>query len=122
MKQKGRTPLSQVAASIAVLAMLCIPGGWATAEGPPRVFLLDAAQLQAARVAIAQRDPAVMPAWTALKADADKALAVDRFSVVDKTTTPPSGDKHDYMSQAPYWWPNPKTTGRPSLYPPRRGA
>ena len=49
-----------------------------------------------------------MPAWAALKADADKALAVDRFSVVDKTTTPPSGDKHDYMTQAPYWWPDPK--------------
>ena len=32
----------------------------------------------------------LMPAWTALKADADKALTVDRFSVVDKTTTPPS--------------------------------
>jgi hypothetical protein len=23
---------------------------------------------------------------------------------------PPSGDKHDYMSIAPYWWPNPKTS------------
>ncbi len=42
------------------------------------------------------------------KADAGKALALERFSVVDKTTTPPSGDKHDYMTQAPYWWPDPK--------------
>ena len=108
MSRKVETRLSQVAALIAVLAMLCIPGAWATAEGPPRVFLLDAARLQAARVAIAQRDPAVMTAWAALKADADKALTVDRFSVVDKTTTPPSGDKHDYMTQAPYWWPDPK--------------
>jgi alginate lyase len=108
MSRKVETPLSQVAALIAVLAMLCIPGAWATAEGPPRVFLLDAARLQAARVAIAQRDPAVMPAWAALKADADKALVSDRFSVVDKPTTPPSGDKHDYMTQAPYWWPDPK--------------
>jgi hypothetical protein len=61
-----------------------------------------------ARTAIAQHGAAVTPAWTALKADADKALALERFSVVDKTTTPPSGDKHDYMTQAPYWWPDPK--------------
>ena len=26
-----------------------------------------------------------------------------------KELAPPSGDKHDYMSIAPYWWPNPKT-------------
>lgn len=30
-------------------------------------------------------------------------------SVMDKDVVPPSGDKHDYMSQGPYWWPNPDT-------------
>ena len=50
-----------------------------------------------------------MPAWTALRADAEKALTITRFSVVDKAIAPPSGDKHDYMSQAPYFWPNPAT-------------
>ena len=29
--------------------------------------------------------------------------------MVNKRATPPSGDKHDYMSQATYFWPNPKT-------------
>lgn len=28
---------------------------------------------------------------------------------MDKTYTPPSGNKHDYVSMAPYWWPNPGT-------------
>lgn len=28
-------------------------------------------------------------------------------SVVDKASPPPSGDLHDYASQAPYWWPDP---------------
>ena len=28
------------------------------------------------------------------------------FSVTDKTNEPPSGDKHDYLSMAPYWWPD----------------
>jgi hypothetical protein len=29
---------------------------------------------------------------------------------VQKDVTPPSGDKRDYMSLAPYWWPNPDST------------
>ena len=36
------------------------------------------------------------------------------FSVVDKAILPPSGDRHDYLSIGPYWWPNPDTAdGRP---------
>lgn len=38
------------------------------------------------------------------------------FSVMDKKETPPSGDKHDYMSLAPYWWPDPsKPNGQPYI-------
>ena len=94
--------------AVVAVTMLCISAWLAAADTPPRVFLLDAGLLQSTRAAIAQHDPAVMPAWDALKADADKALTVERFSVVDKATIPPSGDKHDYMTQAPYWWPDPK--------------
>jgi hypothetical protein len=89
--------------SVASVALLL-----AAPDTSPRLFLLDTSALQSARAAIAQQSAAITPAWTALRADADKALALERFSVVDKTTTPPSGDKHDYMTQAPYWWPDPK--------------
>jgi hypothetical protein len=37
---------------------------------------------------------------------ADKALDFKLVTVVDKPSTPPSGDKHDYMSLSPYWWPD----------------
>jgi len=38
------------------------------------------------------------------------------FSVMDKAVTPPSGDKHDYMSHAPYFWPDPsKPNGLPYI-------
>ncbi len=30
-------------------------------------------------------------------------------SVTDKPIVPASGDKHDYMSMSPYWWPDPNT-------------
>src|SRR5262249_16718452 len=38
------------------------------------------------------------------------------FSVIHKEQTPPSADKHDYMSQAPYFWPDPsKPDGKPYI-------
>ncbi|KAF8177692.1 chondroitin AC/alginate lyase [Pholiota molesta] len=33
------------------------------------------------------------------------------WSVMDKAVTPPSGNKHDYMSWAPYWWPDCSNVG-----------
>jgi hypothetical protein len=45
---------------------------------------------------------------------ADESLKQGVFSVVQKTQIPPSGDKHDYISIGPYWWPDPiKEAGLP---------
>ena len=47
---------------------------------------------------------------------ADAALRMKPTSVVDKKLTPPSGDKHDYLSLAPYFWPDKsKPDGKPYL-------
>jgi hypothetical protein len=46
-----------------------------------------------------------------LLADAEKALGSGPFSVMQKTRVPPSGDKHDFLSIAPYWWPDPSKPG-----------
>ncbi len=40
--------------------------------------------------------------------EADKYLTTKLVTVMDKPMTPPSGDKHDYMSMGRYWWPDPK--------------
>lgn len=38
------------------------------------------------------------------------------YSVMNKAQLPPSGDKHDYMSQGPYWWPDSsKSNGLPYI-------
>ena len=56
------------------------------------------------------------PALRQLLDDAHAALAVRPFSIVEKTSVPPSGDKHDYLSLAPYAWPDPgKPNGLPYL-------
>jgi len=70
----------------------------------PRVFLLDQQALE--KVKNAGRDSETL---AAVKRAADRALGEGPFSVMQKEQVPPSGDKHDYMSQAPYFWPNPKT-------------
>ncbi len=45
---------------------------------------------------------------------ADGALERGPYSVIDKSTIAPSGDRHDYWHPAPYWWPNPsKPDGLP---------
>lgn len=44
-----------------------------------------------------------------LRQQAADAITRGPFTVVHKTTLPPSGDPHDYWHPAPYYWPNPKT-------------
>lgn len=65
--------------------------------------------LEKAKAMVAAGDEAAVKACKKVVADADKALAVTPPSVMQKTKVPPSGDKHDYMSIAPYFWPNPAT-------------
>jgi hypothetical protein len=54
-------------------------------------------------------DAALRPAMEALRREADKALTSGPFSVTRKERVAPGGDKHDYLSLAPYWWPDPKS-------------
>jgi hypothetical protein len=51
------------------------------------------------------------PALDSLIKQADPALRLPASSVMDKKSKPPSGDKHDYMSVGPYWWPDPTKPG-----------
>ena len=74
----------------------------------PRVFLLNAQKLAETKVRIQSGDKSFDSALAKLESDARKALKQEPVSVVTKEATPPSGDKHDYMSQAPYFWPDPK--------------
>ena len=83
---------------------------------PPRVFLLDAKKLEATKQQIRNGDPKLAAALAKLERDAQKALTSGPFSVTSKEVTPPSGDKHDYMSQAPYFWADPsKPDGLPYI-------
>ena len=59
-------------------------------------------------------EPFYATAYQALQAEADKLLDVQPLSVMMKEKVPASGNKHDYMSQARYYWPDPtKPDGLP---------
>lgn len=86
----------------------------ATSDRTRPLLLLDRAHLADVAARTRRGDPGLKASLAALEEDARKALTFGPVSVMDKTMTPPSGDKHDYMSQAPYWWPDPsKPNGRP---------
>lgn len=75
----------------------------------PSVFALNMKSLDKNKSKIANNDPAIKAAYKQLLKDADKAMKFGPVSVMEKMNNPPSGDKHDYMSLAPYHWPNPET-------------
>ncbi len=65
----------------------------------------DYKALLSRKAAMAQKEPRYL---ARLIKRADLILDKDPESVMLKKAIPPSGDKHDYMSVAPYWWPDPK--------------
>jgi len=69
----------------------------------------DFTGLQTKKEKILDGDRDALEFFNDLIKEADEAMNSGPYSVVHKTGVPPSGDKHDYMSLAPYWWPNPDT-------------
>jgi len=51
---------------------------------------------------------------------ADYLNTLGPWSVMNKTVTPPSGSKHDYLSWAPYYWPNCTGVGNTTVLPPEQ--
>lgn len=89
--------------------LLVVFGLMIGATNASTLLLLDKENLDQIKTKIDRQDPFVMPAYQTLISKAEKALSMGRLSVVEKSLTPPSQDKHDYMSLGPYFWPNPKT-------------
>jgi hypothetical protein len=87
-----------------------------TATNHPRVFGVSPGALARSKERLATNDALLLPAFKKLKSDANKALLVAPASVMEKPRAGASGDKHDYLSQAPYFWPNPaKPDGLPYI-------
>ena len=90
-----------------IILLLQAPGAGGQAPDAPLVFTMRAEALVRARELVRAKSASVTDAYAALIRDADKALAAPVVAVTDKhTLLPPSGNKHDYFSLSPYWWPD----------------
>ncbi|MBN9298153.1 MAG: alginate lyase family protein [Filimonas sp.] len=79
-------------------------------------LLLDSARLSKAKALYQKRDGDVVALVKPIVEESNKLLTLVPKSILEKSFTPPSGDKHDYMSMAPYFWPDPtKPDGKPYI-------
>lgn len=98
-----------IGAAAALVAAAPAPAQQQHQETPDTV-VIQGWRLEVAKAKIAHGDKTYTKALSHLTAQADSWLGQGPWTVTSKEKTPPSGDKHDYASQAPYWWPNPNTT------------
>ncbi|HVW62806.1 MAG TPA: alginate lyase family protein [Puia sp.] len=70
----------------------------------PNVLLMDAGALAKMKEDAASQNPDAVKYAAQIRQQADRLLDMQPVSVMFKLRTPPSGNKHDYMSQAPYFW------------------
>ncbi|KAJ5460081.1 uncharacterized protein N7458_001633 [Penicillium daleae] len=80
----------------------------------PQTVVLDGCKLEEARRRLQDgTDRALQATLEVLTREADTWLTQGPWSVTMKRTLGPSGDVHDYVSQAPYWWPSDSPDGKP---------
>lgn len=103
-----------VTAKISILLTLFFAAYPSVHGQAPATIVLDGKTLEANRTS---NDTAIKNAIADVQKKADQLVKARRtYSVTNKSQTPPSGDKHDYMSQGPYWWPDPsKPNGLPYI-------
>lgn len=105
----------RIVLGLAMLAMAVFASG-AAEVAPPKYFGAPPGALAQVKARLKQGDKSYEPALQALLQEADRALHVAPPSVMEKTKLPPSGDMHDYMSTAPYFWPDPaRSNGLPYI-------
>lgn len=111
--KSGSAELRRCKANIILLLFLIsffsstrIQASWQTKN---KLTLCDFAEMYSQKNRIIEKEPEALVLYNNLIEKANKALRVRPFSVMNKTGVPPSDNKHDYMTLAPYFWPNPNT-------------
>lgn len=99
---------------VILILLTCLPTHAGVAL--PICYGNDPVILARTKARLAAGDVALQSAYKNLIKDANKALQNEPPSVTDKPKAPPSGDIHDYMTTAPYFWPDPqKPDGMPYI-------
>ncbi|MFE2424551.1 alginate lyase family protein [Streptomyces hokutonensis] len=102
----ARPRLGVLLAAVATLTAVVVPSAAARPlSAAPGTAVLDGARLQQTKLRLHDGDPQLRRALGNLTTRADNWLNQGPWTVVDKPKPSPGGDVHDYLSQAPYWWP-----------------
>jgi hypothetical protein len=75
----------------------------------PNTVFWDGRHLASLRNGRLEKDPQYKEIVKRLRKNARIARERGPYSVVESPEVAPSGDEHDYVSYARYWWPNPDT-------------
>src|SRR5262249_4682800 len=106
---------------VALMGISLLPGGASGDPTPgadqtvePNVVSTNPAELAAIKAKLGADARFLRPALNRLIEDADKALKQRPLSVLDKKKSVAGAGAHDYVSYAPYFWPDPdKPDGLP---------
>src|SRR5262245_29546956 len=102
--------LSAYPVAVLVLCKICL------AQAAPSTVSFDGKDIASAKQKLQAGNGEIAAAVKVICKEADKSLALSPPTVMSKKSTPPSGDRHDYMSLSPYWWPDPtKSDGKPYI-------
>lgn len=74
---------------------------------PDNLVYYDEVALSDARLAWHRGEHSVSEVIHGLLATAESTLDTGPYSILNKTAIPPSGNPHDYLNPAPYWWRDP---------------
>ena len=96
-----------IAFLVPAICTVWLASAWSQQQ--PKLIVYNGAKLAAARQDFLERSEPMSASVRNLLRYADKALGQEPVTVTSKKQVPPSGDKRDYMSLAPYWWPDPNT-------------
>ena len=81
------------------------------AQKPGEVSLFPSELLSGLKSAYINGDKIAVEAVNQFEDEAARYLRMEPLYVTEKSIVPPSGDKRDYMTLSPYWWPDPEKEG-----------
>ncbi len=94
---------------IVLFLIICFSNCNSAQDISGKIRVIEYQDLENQKNLIKNGDKKAVDSFNKLIKQAHKLLECKLFSVVNKTGVPPSGNKHDYMSIGPYWWPNPNS-------------
>jgi hypothetical protein len=97
----------------AVLCALLLALAVASTVQAGQQFMFSGADVERVKALVQSGGRGFDAALEALREDADNALTAGPFSVTFDDFMPPSGNVHDYVSMAKYWWPDPENPDGP---------